>query len=84
MVTAVYPYNPEPVHSRLQELFDKTEELKDQDQFAVIQILTDVAERNPQVLYSLYKEVHCCKNIKVQVKVHKATSLMCQTYRSIY
>lgn len=50
LVTSLYPYNPNAVHVHLQKFFDKIEELKDQDQFAVIQILTDVAERHPQVV----------------------------------
>ena len=70
MVTSIYPYNPEPVHTRLQEFFDKIEELKDQDQLAVIQILTDVAERNAKVSRPMI--------------IAKITYLVCVTFNDTY
>lgn len=49
MVSALYPHNPEAVHDRLQDLFDKIDDLNGSERHMVTAFIQTVATKHPEV-----------------------------------
>ena len=54
LVESIYPYNINAVHNRLQDMFDKMDDLTDKQQSVFIVLFYFVSRAHPEVDFEVY------------------------------
>ena len=54
LVESIYPYNVNAVHNRLQDMFDKMDDLTDKQQSVFIVLFYFVSRAHPEVYLEIY------------------------------
>ena len=49
LVNALYPHNPDAVHSRLQTMFDKLDDMKENERQIITTMFHTVSQKHPEV-----------------------------------
>ena len=49
LVNSLYPHNPKAVHDRLQDMFDRLDDLKDSQRHIVTSLFHTVGQAHPEV-----------------------------------
>ena len=52
IVTKLYPHDPAAVHSKLQDIFDNLEDMKEDERSYLLIIINEIAQVHPEVSYA--------------------------------
>ena len=49
-MTSLYPHNPDAVHSRLPVMFDKLDDMKENERHITMTMLYNISQKHPEVM----------------------------------